>query len=391
MTKIAIIGAGIGGLTLSACLRKRGIESTIFEQATAFARLGAGFQMGPNATKVLRQLGLVARLASDAYSPALLDNKDWDTGVSTFALPVGEQAEERYGAPYYLLHRADLHELLHSVVPDDTIRLQHELVDIRVTDGKPAELVFANGHRDEADVVVGADGVHSLVRSKLFPYQQPLFTGRVAYRTVFPTELVGDPKPGPATKWWGIDRHIVIYYVSAGREIYFTTSVPDPKWTLESFTAEGSVNDLREAFVGFHPEVQAVLNACPSVHKWAIYDRDPMACWHVGNVVLLGDACHPMTPYMAQGAATSMEDAVVLARLFARRGFADLSTLYATYEAIRKPRTSKIQLGSRSNVWLRHPTDPHWVYGYDATTTPLDDRPADGVDQTDGSTARRKY
>lgn len=391
MTKIAIIGAGIGGLTLSACLRQRGIESAIYEQATGFARVGTGIQMGPNAMKVLRLLGLAERLATNAYSPAFLDNKDWDTGVSTFALPVGEHAEERYGAPYYMLHRADLHELLHSLVPDDTIRLQHELADIRVTDGKPTELVFANGHRDEADVIVGADGVHSLVRSKLFPYQQPLSTGRVAYRTVFPTELIGDPRPGPMTKWWGIDRHIVIYYLSAGQEIYFTTSVPDPEWTVESFSAEGSVDDLREAFAGFHPEVQAVLNACPSVHKWAIYDRDPMPCWHAGNVVLLGDACHPMTPYMAQGAATSMEDALVLARLFARDGFADLPARYETYEAIRKPRTSKIQLGSRSNKWLRHPTDPHWVYGYDATTASLDDQPADEVDQTGNSTAGSKY
>lgn len=375
MTRIAIIGAGIGGLALSASLRLQGIESTIYEQANAFARVGAGIQMGPNAMKVLRLLGVEDVLARDAYSPPFLDNKDWDTGTSTFALPVGETAEKLYGAPYYMLHRADLHGVLAEAVPRDTVNLQHELVSITAGGrGEPAELVFANGRREQADVVIGADGVHSTVRQSLFPRLDPQFTGKVAYRTVFDTDLI-DPALRPAaaaTKWWGVDRHIVIYYVSGGRQVYFTTSVPDPGWTLESFSAEGSLDDLREAFAGFHPEVQAVLDACPSVHKWAIYDRDPMASWSVGNVALLGDSCHPMTPFMAQGAATSMEDAVVLTRLFVESGFDDLQSLYARYEAIRKPRTSRIQLGSRSNEWLRHTTDPSWVYGYDATTVPLD-------------------
>ncbi|HEY4270344.1 MAG TPA: FAD-dependent monooxygenase [Galbitalea sp.] len=372
MAKIAIIGAGIGGLALSACLRQQGIESTIYEQATAFKRVGAGIQMGPNAMKILRGLGLEGELAKNAYSPPFLDNKDWDTGVSTFALPVGDSAEETYGAPYYMLHRADLHELLLGLVPRDTIKLKHELVDIQLADDGPTHLVFDNGFEDDADVVIGADGVHSLVRSSLFPHRDALFTGKVAYRTVFPTELMGELRPGPATKWWGVDRHIVIYYVSGGREIYFTTSVPDPTWTLESFSAEGSLDDLREAFRGFHPEVEAVLAATPSVHKWAIYDRDPMDSWHVGNVALLGDSCHPMTPFMAQGAATSMEDAVILTRLLVRDGFDDLPATFANYEAVRKPRTSRIQLGSRGNDWLRFPTDPHWVYGYDAWTASLD-------------------
>ena len=238
--------------------------------------------------------------------------------------------------------------------------------------GKPTILSFSNGEKVEADVVIAADGVHSLVREQLFPHKDPIFTGKVAYRSVFDATLVGDQRPSDAaTKWWGADRHIVIYYVSAGSEIYFTTSVPDPTWTTESWSVEGSMDDLRAELDGFHPEVQAVLTACPAVHKWAIYDRDPMDSWHVGNVTLLGDACHPMTPFMAQGAATSMEDAVILSRLFEARGFDDLEDTYEIYEALRKPRTARIQLSSRGNDWLRHSTDPHWVYGYDVWNTPL--------------------
>jgi len=370
--RIVIIGAGMGGLTLSASLRQRGIESAVYEQTPAFARIGAGIQMGPNAVKVLRSLGLEEAVARVSYAPPSLDNRDWDTGISTFELPLGELSRERYGAPYYLLHRADLHEALASIVPDETIHLGHQLVDIRLSDGGPTTLTFANGASVEADVVVAADGVHSLVREKLFPHRDPVFTGKVAYRTVFDATLAGENQPSlPSTKWWGPDRHIVIYYVSAGKEIYFTTSIPDPDWKTESWSAEGSVEELRQELVGFHPEVQGILAATPSVHKWAIYDRDPMESWHLGNVVLLGDACHPMTPFMAQGAASAMEDATILARLLSERGFGALEETFELYEAIRKPRTSRIQLSSRGNEWLRQATDPTWVYGYDSTTAPL--------------------
>jgi salicylate hydroxylase/6-hydroxynicotinate 3-monooxygenase len=157
--------------------------------------------------------------------------------------------------------------------------------------------------------------------------------------------------------------------------VYFTTSVPDEEWTVESWSARGSTKELREAYAGFHPEVTGVLDACPSVHKWAIYDRDPLPAWHTDQVVLLGDACHPMTPYMAQGGATAMEDAVVLSRCIAGAGSDNLPTAFSWYERCRKPRTSAIQLGSRSNTWLREPTDPGWVYDYDAWRVPLEAPP----------------
>ena len=177
------------------------------------------------------------------------------------------------------------------------------------------------------------------------------------------------------TKWWGPDRHIVIYYVKPDRsEVYFVTSQPEPGFTVESWSAMGDVDELRAGLCRtFIPQVRHVLEACPSVHKWALVDRDPLPRWCDGNVTLLGDACHPMTPYMAQGAAMAIEDAAVLSRCLKgvdRDGVADA---FRRFEATRKPRTSRVQLSSRTNTWLKDPTDPDWVYGYDAWRAPLAD------------------
>jgi salicylate hydroxylase/6-hydroxynicotinate 3-monooxygenase len=371
--EIAIIGAGIGGLTLAACLLPMNLPVTIFEQATAFRRVGTGIQLAPNAMKALSPLGLRPRLEALAFCPATMGNREWDTGELTFELPLGDRAEVDYGAPYFLLHRGDLHQALHDLVPPQVIKLRSRLVGLEAR-GERMSLRFADGTHAEADAVVGADGVHSVVRDAVHTASAS-FTGRVAYRAVFDRELLSGPKPGPSTKWWGPDRHIVIYYVSAGREVYFTTSVPDHHWTVESWSARGSTSELREAFTGFHPEVKGVLSACPSVHKWAIYDRDPLPMWHTDQVALLGDACHPMTPYMAQGGATAMEDAVILSRCIAAHGPGDLTPAFALYESCRKPRASAIQSGSRSNTWLRQPMDPGWVYDYDAWQVPLEAMP----------------
>jgi salicylate hydroxylase/6-hydroxynicotinate 3-monooxygenase len=177
------------------------------------------------------------------------------------------------------------------------------------------------------------------------------------------------------TKWWGSDRHIVIYYTTKAKsEVYFVTSVPEPaEWlTRESWSAKGDVRELRRAYDGFHPEVLAVLDACPDCHKWAILERDPLPRWSEGRVALLGDACHPMTPYMAQGAATAIEDAAVLARCLEEVRGDDVAGAFRRYEAHRKPRTSRIQAISSANTWMKGGNeDTSWLYGYDAWTVPL--------------------
>ena len=369
--RVAIIGAGMGGLATAAALRRVGIDVTVYEQASQFARLGAGIQVGCNAMKVLRGLGLEARMRSQSFYPRSWNNRDWRSGEVKFDMIFGESAEQKFGAPYLLAHRGDLHAALASAVPDEHVRLNHKLVGLDQTaDG--VRLSFANGATATADAVVGADGVHSIVRDILFGESPVRFTGRIAYRTTYPAALLNGEKIDDCTKWWGEDRHIVIYYVKPDRsEVYLVTSQPEPEFRIESWSAKGDVRALRAAFEGFDRQVEKVLAACPDVHKWAIVDRDSLSCWSEGNITLLGDACHPMTPYMAQGAAMAIEDAAVLSRCLDGVGRDGVADAFRRFEATRKERTSRVQDTSRKNIWLKQKTDADWVYGYDAWNMPL--------------------
>jgi len=369
--QVAIIGAGMGGLATAAALRRVGIDVMVYEQAPQFTRLGAGIQVGCNAMKVLRELGLEEKLRSQSFYPRSWNNRDWKTGEVKFDMIFGESAERKFGAPYLLAHRGDLHAALASAVPEQFLKLSHKLVGLdRTNDGM--RLTFANGATAVADAVVGADGVHSVVRDILFGTSTVNFTGRIAYRTTYPATLLNGYKIDDCTKWWGEDRHIVIYYVKPDRsEVYLVTSQPEPEFRIESWSAKGDVRELRKAFAGFPGEVEQVLAACPDVHKWAIVDRESLDRWAEGNVTLLGDACHPMTPYMAQGAAMAIEDAAVLSRCLGgveREGVADA---FRRFEATRKERTTRVQNTSRANTWLKQKTDADWVYSYDAWSVPL--------------------
>jgi 6-hydroxynicotinate 3-monooxygenase len=369
---IGVIGAGMGGLATAAALLRVGVDVTVYEQASKFARLGAGIQVGCNAMQVLRALGLEQRIRGEAFYPRSWNNRDWRTGEVRYDQIFGPTAEAKYGAPYLLAHRGDLHATLASAVPAERIRLGHKLAGLDDRAGSVV-LGFDDGSTAVHDGVVAADGVHSLVRELLFGAEKPSFTGRIAYRTTYPAALLGGYDIDECTKWWGEDRHIVIYYVKPDRsEVYFVTSQPEPGFTVESWSAKGDMPTLRAAFDGFHPQVQQVLAACPDVHKWALADRDPLPRWQDGNVTLLGDACHPMTPYMAQGAAMALEDAAVLSRLLAEVDDpAGIPGAFRRLEATRKPRTSRVQLTSRTNTWLREKTDVDWVYSYNPWTAPL--------------------
>jgi 2-polyprenyl-6-methoxyphenol hydroxylase-like FAD-dependent oxidoreductase len=368
---VAIVGAGMGGLAVAATLRRAGIGAQVYEQAHQFARIGAGIQMMPNSIKVLRGIGVEERLRRTAFQPYSHLNREWDTGRVMKELPMPESL---FGAPYLCMHRADLHDALLSVSPADVIHLNKKLVGLDEKAGQ-VTLTFSDGTLARADAVIGADGLHSAVRDIIIGPDKPIHKGRIAYRAVFPAALLNGRDAGPSrTKWWGIDRHIVIYYTTATRsEIYFVTSVPEPaEWlTRESWSAKGDVKELRKAYEGFHPDVAAVLEACPDCHKWAILEREPLPRWSDGRVVLLGDACHAMTPYMAQGAATAIEDAAILARCIGVDG-EDIESAFKRYEAHRKPRTSRIQKISSANTWMQGGDgDPTWLYGYDAWNVSL--------------------
>lgn len=370
---IAIVGAGMGGLALAATLRRVGIEAQVYEQAARFARVGAGIQMMPNSMKVLRKIGIEDLVRSTSFEPYSHLNRVWDTGEVMRELPMPESL---FGAPYLCMHRSHLHEALTSIVPANLVHLGKKLVGLDQASAG-VTLSFEDGSHAVADAVVGADGVHSLVRDIVVGPDMPQYKGRIAYRAIFPTALMGHYDIGRSrTKWWGLDRHIVIYYTRPDRsEVYFVTSVPEPaEWlTRESWSAKGDVMELRKAYEGFHPDVMAVLNGCPDCHKWAILERDPLPTWSRGRVALLGDACHPMTPYMAQGAATAIEDAAVLARCFDEFPDDGIEGAFARYEAHRKPRTAKIQAISSANTWMKGGNeDTSWLYGYDAWTVPIE-------------------
>ncbi len=369
---VAVVGAGMGGLTVAATLSQIGADVRVYEQASRFTRIGAGIQMLPNSMKVLRGIGIEDRLRSFAFAPKTHLNRVWDSGEVTGELAMPASL---YDAPYLCMHRGDLHDALLSTLPQARIELNKKLAGLNQTSGQ-VDLTFTDGSHATADLVIGADGLHSRVREVLFGPETPSVSGRVAYRGVFPAALLNGKDLGASrTKWWGLDRHVVIYYTKSDKsEVYFITSVPEAAdWlTPESWSATGDVSELRAGFDGFHDDVADVLAACPDCHKWAILDRDPLERWSDGRVVLLGDACHPMTPYMAQGAATSMEDATILARCLDQTAADDIPQALQLYEAVRKPRTSRIQAISRANTWLqRAGQDPGWLYGYNAWTVPL--------------------
>ena len=367
---IAVIGAGIAGLAAAATLRRIGFAAEIFEQATAFARIGAGIQMNPNAMKVLRGLGLEARIRATGFAPEVGYNREWDSGMVTYLHPMGARIEARFGAPDISLHRAELHASLLSLVDPAHLHLGKKLIGLD-RERERLRLAFADGDHTEADVVIGADGVHSTVLAILFGVGHPRFTGQVAYRAIYRSARLGR-EIDDRVKWWGPDRHIVTYKVDPRRdELYFIASTPEPEFRIESWSAHGDLGQMRAAFAGFHPDARIILDACPEVRKWALVERDPLARWSDGRIVLIGDACHPMLPTMAQGAGSSLEDAVVLSRCLADVDLDGFPEAFGRYERNRKERTSRIQLGARQNVWMRTAPDTAWLYDYDAWNMPL--------------------
>ncbi|RZS81283.1 FAD-dependent monooxygenase [Pigmentiphaga kullae] len=369
---IGISGAGIGGLAAAIALRKVGLESVVFEQAPKFARVGADINLTPNAVLALDGLGVGDELRKTAARPTHRISRTWDTGEETSRLEMSQAAETRYGAPQLTMHRADLLAALEQAVPAATIHLGKRTVGIdEGADGITVR--FEDGTSQRVDVLVGADGIHSTVRKHLLGDEYPDFTGVVAYRAVVPaSRLDGVPNLGAFTKWWGPnpETQIVTFPLNLGRDIFIFATTPQDSWRHESWTMPGSVEELRASYADFHPEARALLAACDEVLKSALYVRDPLPSWSRGNVTLLGDACHPMMPFMAQGAGMAIEDAVVLARYLADTPDAPAQAL-KRYEAARHDRTARVQIGSRGNNWLKEGGNADWVYEYNAWTVPL--------------------
>jgi len=370
---IGIAGGGVGGLAAAIALRKTGHEVTIFEQASRYGRVGADINLTPNAVKVCDGLGIGAELREHGAQPTHRISRTWDTGEETSRLEMAEAAVRNYDAPQVTIHRADLLEALTRRLPEGVLRLEKRVR----TAGERAQgafIRFADGSEQEFDLVVGADGIHSVVRAALFGEDKPEFTGLVSFRATVGRDKVANlPHIDAFTKWWGPEPtiQIVTFPLNRGREQFIFATTAQDGWREESWTLPGDVHELREIYQDFHPEARALLDACTEVTKSALYVREPMARWSRGAVTLLGDACHPMVPFMAQGACMALEDAVVLSRALAGVAAADVPQALQRYENTRKERTARVQRGSRGNEWLKEGGNADWVYGYDAWQVPL--------------------
>ncbi|MBI0536342.1 FAD-binding protein [Roseomonas sp. KE2513] len=374
MERIGIVGGGVGGLTAAIALRQAGHEVVVFEQAARFGRVGADINLTPNAVRALDGIGVGTALREHGARPVARVSRTYDTGEETSRLPMSDEAEAKYGAPQLTLHRADLLVALEAALPADCVRLGRRVASLEeVREG--VRVLFEDGSAEEVSALVGADGIHSAVRTALFGEETPRFTGVVAYRAVVPRAGLDLPGLDQFTKWWGPNpsSQIVTFPISAGRDVFIFATTPQESWREESWTLPGSVEELRAAYADYHPEARALLGACDSVLKTALYERDPLPSWSRGRVTLLGDACHPMLPFMAQGAGQAVEDAIVLARCLSGRE--DVPAALRRYEALRQERTARIQIGSRGNNWLRAGGNGDWVYGYDAWAVPLEGVP----------------
>ena len=368
MNTVAVCGGGIGGLATAIALRKFGLDIAVYEQTRQFARVGADINLTPNAVRALDGLGIGPAIRESAARPQFRISRTWDTGAETSRLPMGDSAEQQYGAPQLTMHRGDLMTALENRLPSGVVEMGRRVSG--VADGR---IEFTDGSAASADVIVGADGIHSAVRTSLLGREQPTFTGVVAFRAVVPTERVGNlPNLDCFTKWWGPNpsTQIVTFPLNQGKDIFVFATCGQEEWTEESWTTPGSVTELRELYRDFHPEARALLDACDDVLKSALYVRDPLESWTDGRAVLLGDAAHPMMPFMAQGAGMAVEDAVVLSRCLSL--FDDPAVALQTYQDTRLQRTSRIQRGSRSNEWLKVAGNGDWVYEYDAWQVPLE-------------------
>jgi salicylate hydroxylase len=354
--RVIVVGAGIGGLTAALTLTRAGLDVEVFEQASELHEVGAGIQISPNATRILHRLGLSEALERVAVRPLTFEFLRWDDGRVLMRAPLGDECVRLFGAPYYHFHRADLLTVLAAAVPSKLVHLGHRCVSVAERHDR-VEASFHDGSVAEADAIIGADGIHSAVRSAILGPESPRFSGNVAFRGLVPAARLAHLGMKPKSNLWlGPNRHFVHYFVGAGRYVNWVGVVPD-EWCVESWTEKGEIADALAKFDGWHRRVREIIAAADITNRWALYDRDPLDTWAIGRVALLGDAAHAMLPFMAQGAVQSVEDAAVLAKCLGAVDAGGVAAALRRYEAIRKPRASQCQLGSRNNAVMYHMPD----------------------------------
>lgn len=366
--KIAIIGAGLGGAVAGALLQHSGFDVDVYEQAPSFARLGAGIHMGPNVLKIFQRFGVDKQVVAISSTPSHWFSRDGLTGDYLSRIPL-----DGYGATYCTVHRGDLQALQCDQLKPGTLHFGKKLV--RLDDnGTDVMLEFEDGTSVRADIVIGADGINSKVREALLGFEKPNYSGWVGHRALISAEKLKkfDLEFEDCVKWWGPDRHMMVYYTTHRRdEYYYVTGVPHPAWEFDSAFVESSREEMASEFEGYHPIIQALIESTGEVTKWPLFNRNPLPLWSRGRLVMLGDACHPMKPHMAQGAAMAIEDAAMLTRCLEETGISGYATAFKLYEVNRRDRATRVQTVSNANTFLLHQEDPSWVYGYDVYAQPL--------------------
>ena len=375
---VAIIGGGIGGLSAALALLREGFDVQVYEQAARFGEIGAGIQISPNAARLLYRYGLAAAMDRYGVRPRAVHQKRWDDARTLQRALLGPDVEARFGAPYFHFHRGDLAALLAEAIPTERTHAGHRLVDLQER-GSRIVVRFDNGASAEADLVIGADGIHSRVRHLVFGPEKPRFTGCVAWRGLVPAERISHLDIEVAShNWMGPGAHCVHYWVSAGQFMNVVCVVEHGAWTSESWTDRGRVEDVLALYEGWHPTVRGLISAFPETFIWALHDRLPLPRWSQGRVTLLGDACHPMLPMMAQGAAQAIEDGAALAALLKAMPD-DVPAALRRYEDVRKPRATRLQEASAANRVRFHFPDGPEQQKRDAAMAVSGDRSFDNI------------
>ena len=375
--RVALVGAGLGGLTAAVALNRHGFEVHIFEQAGKLRELGAGIGLSPNPLKVLRALGLEEEMKRYGTAIEAITMRNWSTGEELFRQPLKGVNEGRFGLTNMQAHRGDLLNILAAAVAASQIHLGSRCVDVASSD-RVASLTLSDGTQEQFDLVVGCDGIGSRVRAALHGPESPRFTGNMCWRALVATQnLPPAHLPRDTTFWVGPGGHIATYYIRHGALVNVVAVRETAIWLEESWSVEGDVAELRAAFPDVHDTLRVLLGQAEQCFKWGLFDRDPLPTWTKQRVTLLGDAAHPMLPFLGQGVAMAIEDAYVLARELARSPH-DVDSALRAYEAERVPRTAQVQLASRERGRILHKASHwdlsesaalniDWLYHYDPT------------------------
>ena len=394
--RIAVIGAGIGGLATALALLRRGLDVEVYEQAPQLGEVGAGIQISSNGTRVLYALGLEEALRRVQVLPSRRHIRHWSTGETWDWFELGTVSAKRYGTPHVMLHRADLHALLAEAVgrlKPDAVHLAKRCIGLTQSD-RQVEIRFETGETASAAYVIGADGIHSRVRECLFGPDRPQFTGVVAWRAVVPMEkLPSRLAQMVGTNWLGPRGHVLHYPVRRGELMNYISLVERDDWQIESWTVAGTRSELANDYRGWHADVHAIIANIETPYKWALMVREPMPQWSQGRITLLGDACHPTLPFLGQGGVMALEDGYVVAACL-QRYFTDPAKALGRYEELRKERSAAVVRAAHENrkqvfspaladkdaiavsvarewqqVRLRERFE--WLYAYDATAAAI--------------------